>query len=113
MFNRLASSLSRRHGGIDVLINNAGVSYSSKVDVEEKSVAEVWYVSYLLTNICLSGQIDGRTDGPTDGLKSILDAFKTVLNARARLERYFMHQKDSTVSFLFVSMSASGSHDGR
>lgn len=36
----LASSLSRRHGGIDVLINNAGVSYSSTVDVEEKSVTE-------------------------------------------------------------------------
>ena len=44
MFIRLASSLLRRHGGIDVLINNAGVSYSSTVDVEEKSVAEVWYV---------------------------------------------------------------------
>jgi len=36
----LASILSRRHGGIDVLINNAAVSYASTSDVEEKSIVE-------------------------------------------------------------------------
>ena len=38
---RLATTLSRRHGAIDVLINNAGVSYAATSDVEEKSITEV------------------------------------------------------------------------
>lgn len=36
----LATTLSRRHGAIDVLINNAGVSYAATSDVEEKSITE-------------------------------------------------------------------------
>ena len=46
---RLASILSRRHGGIDVLINNAAVSYASTSDVEEKSIVEVspYHLNYM------------------------------------------------------------------
>jgi len=36
----LASSLSRRHGGIDCLVNNAGISYSSSSDADDKSIIE-------------------------------------------------------------------------
>ena len=40
-YPRLATTLKRRHGRIDVLVNNIGISYSSTSDTEEKSITEV------------------------------------------------------------------------